>query len=128
MNQIPHELTIVIGSYLEPELVGRIQAAPAAARVIYEPGLLPVPRYQCDHTGLPRPLSAAELGRWRTLTAQADVFFDFDWLDPAGMAARAPNLRWPSSPWPGRCTSSRACRAWRGGSRPGTGSATPPGS
>jgi glyoxylate/hydroxypyruvate reductase len=88
------QLTIVIGSYLEPELVGRIQAAPAAARVIYEPGLLPVPRYQCDHTGLPRQLSAAELGRWRSLTAQADVFFDFDWLDPAGMAGRAPNLRW----------------------------------
>jgi len=88
------QLTIVIGSYLEPELVGRIQAAPAAARVIYEPGLLPVPRYQCDHTGLPRELSAAEVGRWRSLTAQADVFFDFDWLDPAGMAGHAPNLHW----------------------------------
>jgi phosphoglycerate dehydrogenase-like enzyme len=89
-----NQLTVVIGSYLEPELVGRIQAAPAAARVIYEPGLLPVPRYQCDHSGPPRELSAAELDQWRSLTAQADVFFDFDWLDPAGMAAHAPNLRW----------------------------------
>jgi phosphoglycerate dehydrogenase-like enzyme len=88
------QLTIVIGSYLEPELVGRIQAAPSVARVSYEPGLLPVPRYQCDHSGLPRELSAAELGRWRSLTAQADVFFDFDWLDPAAMAVHAPNLRW----------------------------------
>jgi glyoxylate/hydroxypyruvate reductase len=86
-------LTIVIGSYLEPELVARIQAAPAAGRVIYEPGLLPVPRYQCDHTGPARPLSDAELDRWRSLTAEADVFFDFDWLDPAGMAKNAPNLR-----------------------------------
>ena len=85
--------TIVIGSYLEPELVARIQAASAAGRVIYEPGLLPVPRYQCDHTGPARPLSAAELDRWRSLTAEADVFFDFDWLDPAGMAGNAPNLR-----------------------------------
>ncbi|HEX3712880.1 MAG TPA: D-2-hydroxyacid dehydrogenase [Trebonia sp.] len=85
--------TIVIGSYLEPELVARIQAAPAAGRVIYEPGLLPVPRYQCDHTGPARALSAAELDRWRSLTAEADVFFDFDWLDPAGMAGNAPNLR-----------------------------------
>ena len=87
------QLTIVIGSYLEPELVARIRAAPSAGRVIYEPGLLPVPRYQCDHTGPARPLSAADLDRWRSLTAQADVFFDFDWLDPAGMAGRAPDLR-----------------------------------
>jgi phosphoglycerate dehydrogenase-like enzyme len=86
-------LTVVIGSYLEPELVARIRAAPSAGRVIYEPGLLPVPRYQCDHTGPARPLSAADLDRWRSLTARADVFFDFDWLDPAGMAGHAPNLR-----------------------------------
>jgi glyoxylate/hydroxypyruvate reductase len=87
------QLTVVIGSYLEPELVARIQAAPSAGRVVYEPGLLPVPRYQCDHTGPARALSDAELDRWRSLTAEADVFFDFDWLDPAGMAKNAPNLR-----------------------------------
>jgi glyoxylate/hydroxypyruvate reductase A len=87
------QLTIVIGSYLEPGLVARIQAAPSAGRVIYQPELLPVPRYQCDHTGPARSLSAADLDRWRSLTAQADVFFDFDWLDPAGMAGHAPNLR-----------------------------------
>jgi len=88
------DLTIVIGSYLEPGLVGRIRAARPAARVIYEPGLLPVPRYQCDHTGRPRDLGPAGIERWRSLTSQADIFFDFDWLDPAGMAARNPRLRW----------------------------------
>jgi hypothetical protein len=30
-------LTIIIGSYLEPDRVGRIQAAQPAARVSYEP-------------------------------------------------------------------------------------------
>ena len=87
-------LTVVIGSFLEQEQVGRIAAAPAAGRVIYEPGLLPVPRYPCDHTGSPRELSAADLDRWRALGAAADVYFDFDWLDPAGMARRSPGLRW----------------------------------
>jgi glyoxylate/hydroxypyruvate reductase len=87
------QLNIVIGSYLEPALVDRIQAAQPAARVVYEPGLLPVPRYQCDHHGPHRDLSAADTDRWRALTAQADVFFDFDWLDPAGMAGHAKNLR-----------------------------------
>jgi glyoxylate/hydroxypyruvate reductase len=87
-------LTIVIGSYLEPDLVDRIRAAQPAAQVIYEPGLLPVPRYQCDHGGARRDLRAADLDRWRTLTAQADIFFDFDWLDPDAMTARSPRLRW----------------------------------
>lgn len=87
-------LTIVIGSFLEQEQVDRIAAAPASRRVIYEPGLLPVPRYLCDHTGPPRDLDAAGRDRWRALAAAAEVYFDFDWLDPGGMARRSPGLRW----------------------------------
>ncbi len=91
---VTDSLTIVIGSYLEPDLISRIRAAQPAVRVIYEPDLLPVPRYQCDHSAPPRDLSSVDLEHWRALTGQADVFFDFDWLDPAGMAARSPRLRW----------------------------------
>jgi glyoxylate/hydroxypyruvate reductase A len=86
--------TIVIGSFLEPGLVARIAAAPAAGRVIYEPDLLPVPRYPCDHGGQQRDLSPGDLDRWRALAAEADAYFDFDWLDPAGLPARSPGLRW----------------------------------
>lgn len=89
-----NNLTIVIGSYLEPALVDRIRAAQPTANVVYEPGLLPVPRYRCDHTGPARKLSPDDVTRWRELSAQADIFFDFDWLDPAGMATRAGKLRW----------------------------------
>lgn len=88
------ELTVVIGSFLEPDLVARIAAAQPAASVIYEPDLLPVPRYPCDHTGPHRDLPAADLDRWRMLAAGADVFFDFDWLDPGSLPERAPRLRW----------------------------------
>jgi glyoxylate/hydroxypyruvate reductase A len=87
-------LTIVIGSYLEPDLVGRIRAAQPEAQVIYEPDLLPAPRHRCDHNAPPRDLSTADLDRWRALTAQADIFFDFDWLDPQAMAVHCPRLRW----------------------------------
>src|SRR5712691_471431 len=59
-----------------------------------EPDLLPVPRYPCDHIGVPRPLSAADLDRWAALRRQADVSFDFDWQAPAEMAANCPRLRW----------------------------------
>jgi hypothetical protein len=87
-------LSVVIGSFLEEEQVRRIAAAPAAGRVSYEPGLLPVPRYPCDHTAPPRDLAAADLDRWRALSAAADVYFDFDWPDPGGMADHSPGLRW----------------------------------
>jgi glyoxylate/hydroxypyruvate reductase len=87
------ELTVVIGSYLEPEQVGRIAAQPSV-RVLYEPELLPVPRYPCDHTGPPRELSDARRQEWRKIAASADVFFDFDWLEPQTMPERCPDLRW----------------------------------
>ncbi|MGH3171123.1 MAG: D-2-hydroxyacid dehydrogenase [Trebonia sp.] len=87
-------LTVVIGSFLEEDLVGRIKDAQPGIRVVYEPDLLPAPRYPCDHTGIPRDLSQADLERWRALSAEADVYFDFDWLDPAGMPDNSPELRW----------------------------------
>jgi hypothetical protein len=68
------QFTVVIGSFLEKDLVERIAAAPPVARVIYEPELLPVPRYPCDHMGQRRELRAAELDRWRALGATADVY------------------------------------------------------
>ncbi len=92
MTAVP-ELTIVIGSYLEPEQAGRIGAAPGV-RLLYEPELLPAPRYPSDHTGRRPDLRESGLARWRAIAAQADVFFDFDWLEPESMASRCPDLRW----------------------------------
>lgn len=86
--------TIVIGSFLEPDQVDRIAAAQPSACVIYEPALLPIPRYPCDHTGRRRDLSAADLDRWLALGSAADIFFDFDWFEPEAMARRCPRLRW----------------------------------
>ena len=40
------------------------------------------------------PLSPEQFEEWRTVAASADVFFDFDWLDPSTMAERCPNLKW----------------------------------
>src|SRR5665213_3253374 len=42
-------VNIVIGSYLEPELVKRIDSFSDEIAVHYRPDLLPVPRYVCDH-------------------------------------------------------------------------------
>lgn len=83
----------MIASYLEPELVERIARAEPRAHVTYEPALLPTPRFPCDHGGEPPPLSAAELDRWESIVAGADVCFDFDWHDPETLPRRCPRLR-----------------------------------
>ena len=87
-------LRVLIASPLEPQHVARIAAADPRVSALYEPGLLPVPRYPADHTGVPRELATAELDAWAALRRQADVSFDFDWQAPADMVANCPRLRW----------------------------------
>jgi len=85
---------VLVASPLEPEHVARIEAADPRVSVLYEPDLLPEPRYPCDHNGVPRSLSPAGLDRWAALRQRADVSFDFDWQAPGDMAANCPRLRW----------------------------------
>ena len=85
---------VLVASPLEAEQAARIEAADDRLRLLYAPDLLPVPRYQCDHSGVPRDLPAADLERWARLREQADVSFDFDWQSPGEMAKLCPQLRW----------------------------------
>lgn len=88
------QVVVVIASWLEPELVSRIGSIDPMIEVRYEPDLLPTPRYIADHHGTPRQLTADQLHRWRDHLADAEVLFDFDWLDPAELPHAAPKLRW----------------------------------
>src|ERR1700744_1760367 len=83
---------VVIASYLEPDLVERTPPAEPRARVVYEPSLLPLPRYPCDHHGDPPALKPGELTRWAEITAGAEVMFDFDWTSPETIPERCPRL------------------------------------
>ncbi len=86
---------ILIASPLEPEQVERIAAAaPDRAEVIFEPDLLPEPRYVADHKGRPRALSDLQRARWLGHLREADILFDFDWLAPERLVEHAPRLRW----------------------------------
>jgi phosphoglycerate dehydrogenase-like enzyme len=89
---------VLIASPLEPALVERIAAAaPGRIRVIFEPELLPEPRYVADHTGRPRNLTPQQRERWRTHLRNADILFDFDWMAPEALPRSAPHLRWIQS-------------------------------
>jgi glyoxylate/hydroxypyruvate reductase len=90
----PDAVCVLIATPLESRLVARIRGADPRVRVLYEPDLIPVPRYAADHSGVARQLSEGEQERWSRLRAQADVSFDFDWQDPAGMPSNCPDLRW----------------------------------
>jgi glyoxylate/hydroxypyruvate reductase A len=87
-------LRVLIATPLERELVARIAAVDPRVQVLYEPDLLPRPRYQGDHQGVPPALSAQQQRQWSCLRRQAEVSFDFDWQDPAHMPRNCPRLRW----------------------------------
>jgi glyoxylate/hydroxypyruvate reductase len=87
-------LNVLIASPLEAEHASRIAAADPRVNVLYEPELLPVPRYPCDHVGTPRDLDATALAKWGDLRRAADISFDFDWQEPAQIGANCPRLRW----------------------------------
>lgn len=87
-------LTVLIASYLEPEHVARVRAVDSRIDVIYEPELLRKPRYAADHNGVAVQRSPADEARWRSLLAQADVLFDFDYTNDAELPDLAPRVRW----------------------------------
>ncbi|HKV46024.1 MAG TPA: D-2-hydroxyacid dehydrogenase [bacterium] len=84
---------MLIASYLEEEYAERISRV-EGVRIIYEPALLPRPRYPMDHHGAPLQRSAADERLWRGYLGQAEVLFDFDYTNPQGFADLAPHVRW----------------------------------
>jgi glyoxylate/hydroxypyruvate reductase A len=95
VNDSPDQLTVVIASPLEAELVERIRDVDRERlRVIHEPDLIPRARHAADHDGERPSLDGPELERWLAILRSADVLFDLDWYAPADMPTNAPKLRW----------------------------------
>jgi glyoxylate/hydroxypyruvate reductase A len=90
-------LTVLIASYLEPEHVERIRKVDERLDVVYEPDLLPRPRYAADHVGAPLQRSPEQEARWQALLGRADVLFDFDYTHAAELPELAPRVRWVQS-------------------------------
>ncbi len=86
-------INVLIASYLEPAHVERIRAVSERLQVVYEPQLLPPPRYPADHTSI-ITRSAEDEARWRALLAEAEVLFDFDHTNRQTLPELAPRLRW----------------------------------
>ncbi len=94
MSVSSRQLRCVIASYLEPHHVDRIRAVNPRLEVVYEPHLLPRPRYAADHVGHTLERPEEDEKRWMSLLAEAEVLFDFDRTHLADLPERAPSLRW----------------------------------
>lgn len=84
---------MLIASYLEPAYVDRIRQIDGV-RVMYDPALLPQPRYGSDHVGHPLRRSLEDEQRWREYLAEAEVLFDFDHTNLAVLTTLIPHVRW----------------------------------
>jgi phosphoglycerate dehydrogenase-like enzyme len=90
-------VNVMIATPIEPELVERIRRVRLGYEVLWEPDLLPEPRYPSDHAGWPLALSGAPQARWDALLAEADVMFGIPGDSPAQLAdtvGKVPRLRW----------------------------------
>jgi glyoxylate/hydroxypyruvate reductase A len=86
--------TVLIASYLEPDLVERIRQVDARIQVLYSPELLAPPRYAADHQGRAFARTPDQDSEWRRLLARADILFDFDRTSGRALPSLAPNVIW----------------------------------
>ena len=87
-------LNLVIASYLESEHVDRIRSVSGRLNVIYEPELLPTPRYSADHIGNELIRTPEQEARWLKLLQRADILFDFDRTHLDDLPELAPLVLW----------------------------------
>lgn len=76
MRRSDDKVEVMIATPLEEELAARIEAADDRIRLLYEPELLPPPRYVADHKGDPA-FRRDEQGerRWREMLGHSEVLF-----------------------------------------------------
>ncbi len=90
--------SVMIATPLEEELVREIALAQTGVEVLYEPDLLPPPRYPSDHRGDTRfRREASGERRWQEMLDRTEVLFGIPGDSGEGLAdvvRRAPGLRW----------------------------------
>lgn len=94
MSETPRPVRVVIASFLEPHHVDRIRAVNPRLQVVYEPDLLPRPRFAADHVGHAFERPEEDEKRWTSLLTEAEVLFDFDRSHLEDLPEHAPSLRW----------------------------------
>ena len=91
-------MDVMIASPLESSLVERIRAAEPEYTVLYDPALLPPPRYPSDHRGADAFARTGEQqATWDSWIGRAAILFGIPGDTPQGLRYaldRGPNIRW----------------------------------
>jgi len=91
------KLNLLVATYMESEHIDKIRQVDDRLNVIYEPSLLPVPRFVGDHLGHPLTRTPEQEEYWLNLLANADIMLDFDKTHTKDMPELAPRVRWIQS-------------------------------
>jgi phosphoglycerate dehydrogenase-like enzyme len=109
---------VVVATPIEPELAERLRSIDERLEVLFEPELLPPPRYPSDHVGDPSfERTPAQEARFTELVAGAEVLLGYPHEDPALIAwavRTAPNLRFVQAMFAGAGQQLAAARLPRG--------------
>ena len=97
MTSKNEKLNLLIATYIEPEYIEKVCNVDDRFNVIYEPALLPVPRFVGDHAGYPLNRTPEQEKRWLDLLASADIMLDFDKTHKKEMPDLARRVRWIQS-------------------------------
>ncbi|HET7127833.1 MAG TPA: D-2-hydroxyacid dehydrogenase [Gaiellaceae bacterium] len=96
---------VVIATPIEPELVARLRAVDERLEIVFEPELLPPPRWPSDHVGDPSfERTQAQQERFEELLAEAEIVLGYPREDPAlipWLVRSAPRLRWVQATYAG---------------------------
>jgi glyoxylate/hydroxypyruvate reductase A len=97
MTSISNALNLLVATYIEPEYIENIRKVDDRLNVIYEPNLIPAPRFVGDHSGHPLKRTPEEEQRWLGLLSSADIMLDFDKTHKTDLPELAPSVRWIQS-------------------------------
>lgn len=97
MTSKGEKLNLLVATYIEPEYIERIREVDDRLNVIYEPSLIPTPRYAGDHTGHPLTRTPEQEKCWLDFLASADIMLDFDKTHNNDMPELARRVRWIQS-------------------------------
>jgi phosphoglycerate dehydrogenase-like enzyme len=96
---------VLIATPLEPDLVERLRAVDKRLEIVFEPDLLPPPRWPSDHVGDSSfTRTPAQDERFAELLAGAEIVFGFPREDPAQipwLVRTAPHLRFVQATYAG---------------------------
>jgi len=87
-------VNVFVVALFPDDCIEKMRKADPRARIVYDPELMPEPRYKADRVGKPMEWTDEMEAKWLAHAAEADVILGFDRRHLANYTEVAPNLKW----------------------------------